>query len=69
VKENDFTGRVKILTLYDDGLDYTRTNEEVSINNIDQLNKIKAEIITGQIKVYNNIDNKKSNYSFDVYNF
>ncbi|MDR0313422.1 MAG: BMP family ABC transporter substrate-binding protein [Treponema sp.] len=53
VIENDFFGGLKILTLMDNGIDYTITNREISEDIIYKLEIIKEKIKSGEIIVNN----------------
>ena len=52
IENGAFTGGVIRMTMLDGGSDYSKANPALSPSAIAQVDRIKAEIINGNIKVY-----------------
>jgi basic membrane protein A len=63
----NFTGGLKTLTLADNGIGYTRTNQAVSENITAYLKYLESRIINGEIIVYNNYRQARTDPRFPAY--
>ena len=59
IKNNTFKGEKHVFNLKEDGVGYAATNSALSRNIVNELESIKAKIVSGQIKVAETLEESK----------